>query len=78
MSLPCVRDLQSHLPLSITLYCIMRLNNDILNEYLENHFNVKTNHNSVLHESVVFAAWLFLIYVDVGLLCDVAVFSIHS
>lgn len=37
----------------LTLYCIMRLNNDILNQCLENHFNVKTNHDSVLHESVV-------------------------
>ncbi len=36
------------------------------------------NHDSVLHESVVFAAWLFLIYVDVGLLCDVAAISLHS
>lgn len=77
MSLACVRDLQSHLPLSINI-ALHHMNNDTLNEFLENHFNVKTNHNSVLHESVVFAAWLFLIYVDVGLLCDVAVFSLHS
>lgn len=77
MSLACVRDLQSHLPLSINIL-LHHMNNDTLNEFLENHFNVKTNHNSVLHESVVFAAWLFLIYVDVGLLCDVAVFSLHS